>query len=94
MKVLLLWGSKSAELQFVDVKPTVLLFSGHIEAALAIDPPNLSISIKVGHKWHDWEELECKWDNSSAEGLLGLVPQWEREEQREFKKYLELMLSI
>lgn len=94
MKVLLLWGRESVELQFVDVKPTVFLFSGPSKDALAIDPPKLSISLKVGHKWHDWEELECKWDSSSAECLVGLVPQWELEEQREFKKYLELTLSI
>ncbi len=92
MKVLLNWGPEFVELDFFDVEPDVLYFRGDTEGAFQAAAPKLSLSIKVGQRWKQWEEISCKWQDCHGKESIGLIPQWDDCQKKEFKKYLELTL--
>jgi len=94
IKTLLNWSGEIVELKLIDVEPCFIWFEGNALEAQQREAPRLRLCMKVGQKWREWDEVSCEWQEGRDAHVIGLRPLWGEDQKREFKKYLELTLSI
>lgn len=94
MKILFHWKEEGFQLNLVDVEPETFWFECQKYPPSALAAPTLSFSVLVGQKWRGFENIASQWVESQDQNIIGLSPNLTDAQKKEFKKYLELTLSV
>lgn len=92
------WGNQedSPELEVYDLNPDKLFFSQEFTSTL--QPPKVTVSIKLRHRWYDHVFEETQWIIDDDGKVFGLTLKGGENSQedllKEWKKNLELGLCV